>query len=139
MVDLCATTYFLISVIIVTGGNGDGSTFLTSVEVLSPSGVLLPCSSVPPLPAPRIGYTLDGAVACGGWSGSPSGPITNCISLTASSWTISHQLQEARMDHVSWSSPAGILLMGGSGNTPLNTTELLTNTSSMSFDLDYNK
>ena len=57
--------------IIVTGGYSVG----TSVEVVSPFGVPLPCT-VPPLPAARVAHTQDGMVACGGYGDA------NCVSLT---------------------------------------------------------
>ena len=124
-----ATSYQ--SVILITGGS-DEYTELTSVEVLSPSGVPLPCT-VPPRPATRSGHTQNGEVYCGGdrWFSD------FCMSLTASGWTTSHQLREERFDHVGWSSPAGILLMGGEFSS--RTTELLTDTGSSlpSFDLEY--
>ena len=125
---------FLFSVLLITGGVGDGGSGLTSVEVLSPSGVLIPCSV--PRPAYRSYHTQDGAVACGG--GDAPATLTSCSSLTASGWSTSHQLQERRHRHVSWLSPVGLLLMGGWGSRL--TTELLTDTSSSSspsFDLEY--
>ena len=126
-------------VLLITGGigrnkQGDKSTELTSVEVLTPSGVPLPCT-VPPLPASRYDHTQDGLVACGGYGS--TAVLTTCVTLTGSGWQESHQLQEERALHVSWRSPAGLLLMGGHSNL---TTELLTNTgssSSPSFDLEY--
>ena len=137
---IASLTYVLqhnFSVIIITGGFGYydyKSTELTSVEVLSPSGVLIPCSV--PRPAYRSYHTQDGAVACGG--GDAPATLTSCSSLTASGWSTSHQLQERRHRHVSWLSPVGLLLMGGWGSRL--TTELLTDTSSSSspsFDLEY--
>ena len=103
------------------------------MEVVSPTGTPLPCT-VPPLPAPRYRHTQDGLVACGGYG---TGTRTSCVTLTGSGWQESHQHQEERALHVSWRSPAGLLLMGGHSNL---TTELLTNTdssSSPSFDLEY--
>ena len=122
---------FLISVIIVTGGRGE-NTNLATAEVLSPSGVSIPCS-VPHLPVTRVVHTQDGEVACGG-----EYSYTSCSTLTASGWTTSHELMEPRHYHVSWNSPDGLLLMGGSSSGW--TTELLTNTSSnssASFSLEY--
>ena len=123
---------YLISAIIITGGEGDRDTELSSVEVVSPSGVPLPCT-VPPLPNPRDSHTQDGEVACGGFY-----PLPTCVSLTASGWATSHNLVDRRYDHMSWRSPAGLLLMGGQYSR--RTTELLSDTnssSSPSFDLEY--
>ena len=136
--------------IIVTGGEGDGYyNYQTSVEVLSPTGVRLPCS-VPPLPDSRHHHTQDGEVACGGQDYEDA---TSCSTLTASGWTKSHDLLYERRKHASWNSPDGLLLMGGEYG--LRTTELLANTSTSrrmsnrdhtespyqtstsSFDLDY--
>ena len=123
---------FLISVFLITGGRGvDYAGY--AVEVFSASGARLPCS-VPPFPLQRYQHTQDGEVACGG---SGSG-YYSCDSLTASGWTTSHQLVSPRHRHVSWRSPDGLLLMGGEYS--LQTTELLTDTSSSSspsFDLEY--
>ena len=124
--------------LLITGGIGTG----TSVEVVSPSGVPLPCS-VPPLPDPRNGHTQDGEVACGG--GGLWYTLSSCVSLTAFGWIESHHLTWERWGHVSWSSPAGLILMGGdqeiSDWTDWTGTELLTNDSSSSspdfFDLEY--
>ena len=82
---------------------------MTSVEVLSPSGVPLPCS-VPPLPDERYEHTQDGLVACGG---NNAATFTTCVTLTGGGWPESHQLRQRREDHSSWRSPAGLLLMGG--------------------------
>ena len=104
------------------------------MEVLTPSGVPLPCT-VPPLPAPRKALTQDGLVACGGWN---TASRTSCVSLTGSGWQESHQLQERRDDHSSWRSPAGLLLMGGWGSST--STEILSATdssSTSSFTLAY--
>ena len=124
--------------VLITWGVGDGYTGLTSVEVLSPSGVLLPCT-VLPRPTSRShesmsGHTQDGEVACGGGEYATG---TSCSTLTGSGWTTSHQLQQWRYDHSSWSSPAGLLLMGGRSSPT--TTELLTDTGSSlaSFYLEY--
>ena len=120
---------------LITGGRGvDYAGY--AVEVFSASGARLPCS-VPPFPLQRYQHTQDGEVACGGY-GSDATP-TSCVSLTTSGWITSHQLQEGRFNHVSWRSPAGLLLMGGYPS--LQTTELLSNTSSSSspsFGLEYN-
>ena len=130
---------------IITGGEATGTDEwedLTSVEVVSPSGVPLPCT-VPPLPTSRHYHTQDGEVACGGDTNYVNTATrTSCVSLTASGWITSHYLlphgNMGRSGHVSWSSPAGLLLMGGWLSR--RTTELLSETSSSSspsFDLEY--
>ena len=73
-------------VLLITGGigrnkQGDKSTELTSVEVLTPYGVPLPCyCTVPPLPASRYDHTQDGLVACGGYGS--TAVLTTCSTLT---------------------------------------------------------
>ena len=120
--------------LLITGGYNNNQR--TTVEVVSPSGVRHSCS-VPPLPEPRWDHTQDGELACGG--GDPgSATLTTCDTLTASGWITSHDLVEKRKNHVTWSSPAGLLLMGGAYSD--NTTELLSDTtssSSPSFGLEY--
>ena len=120
--------------ILITGGLG-GFDGLLIVEVLTSSGLHLPCS-VPPLPTTiqKEFYTQNGEVVCGGEPTAHS-----CISLTGSDWTTSHQLMTERERHSSWLSPAGLLLMGGSLTGNGQTTELLSDTSSTSplFDLEY--
>ena len=105
--------------------------------MLSHSGVPLPCT-VPPLPAPRYSHTQDGEVACGNGEDDTTAQHINCVSLTASGWTTSHDLLEEREGHSSWLSPHGLLLMGGLDSVWK--TELLSGTSSSSspsFDLEY--
>ena len=125
--------------LLITGGstrNSAGTSGLSSVEVVSPSGSLLPCS-VPNLPASRWYHTQDEEEACGG-SYLHTDTYTNCVSLTASGWTKSHELVGEREGHVSWLSPDGLLLMGGLSN--ILKTELLSDnssSSSLSFDLEY--
>ena len=108
---------------------------MTSVEVLSSSGVLLPCS-VPPLPDERYEHTQDGLVACGGNS---DATITTCVTLTGGGWQQSHQLRQRREDHSSWRSPAGLLLMGGYSNSSTSTEILSANnlSTTSSFKLTY--
>ena len=109
-------------------------TDLSSVEVLHPSGVPLPCS-VPPLPASRRYLTQDGLVACGGWD--TAATRTSCLTLTGEGWQESHRVQE-RHYHSSWRSPAGLLLMGGFDSPT--STEILSATdssTSSNFTLEY--
>ena len=74
------------SVLLITGGYGDGRTELTSVEVVSLSGARLPCT-VPPLPAPRYYHTQDGLMACGG-----GGDDESCITFSAGEWLVTAEL-----------------------------------------------
>ena len=119
---------------IITGGDAGGG----SVEILSSDGKPLPCD-MPPLPAPRFGHTQDGRVSCGGES-SISGTETNCLSLSVNDggWVESHLLMEKRVNHTSWMSPAGLLLIGGAFSE--RSTELLSSTGAttyINFTLNY--
>lgn len=117
-----------ISVLLVTGGQRNGSSDkLDSVEVLSAEGVPMDCS-VPPLPAPRALHTQDGLESCGG-----SSSKTSCValSLTAGGWEVSRQLQQPRHGHSSWRSlMGGVLLIGGAAGSASTTTEMLSPTDS---------
>ena len=115
--------FLMFSVMMISGGLS-----LSSVEVLSNTGSLLPCS-LPPLPTSRYLHTQDGVVACGG---ATSGDTTSCVTLTAAGWEETHNLRQERVGHSSWRSPAGLLLMGGI-HSPT-TTELLSYTDSTTAD-----
>ena len=131
------------------------------MEVLSPSGVPLSCT-VPDLTYSYSSHTQDGLVACGETrcsilttSSSPIRPSSSSEGplLPGATWntTSSHPNipEKRRKHHVSWSSPAGLLLMGGyyyNEYTQDNdyryaaTTELIINgisSSSASFQLEY--
>ena len=63
-----------------------------------------------------------------------------CDTFTAGAWEQSHQLSMARWYHVSWRSPAGVLIIGGSSTAARRSTELLSATDSTttpSFTLPY--
>ena len=75
-------------------------------------------------------------MACGGYGS--TAVLSTCVTLTGSGWQESHQLQEERAEHTSWSSPAGLLLMGGGYS--VTSTEILSATdssSTSSFTLEY--
>ena len=103
--------YIIVStilVIIVTGGQDD-----SSVEVLSSFGVPHPCF-MPELPAPRVGHTQDGLLSCGGGQQDTDITATSCVTLSSTGvWHQSHNLTEARVNHSSWMSPDGLVLIGG--------------------------
>ena len=88
------------------------------------------------LPSSRAYHTQSGDILCGGYDNWE--PVNTCMSYTAGAWVTSHTLLEERHEHCSWSSPEGVLLMGGEGSP--RTTELLSNTNSttaLSFSLEY--
>ena len=60
---------------------------------------------------------------CGGYSYSTTTSGTTCITFTSGQWVTSHALTQERWDHISWSTDAGILLMGGRNS--VRTTEII--------------
>ena len=102
-------------VIIITGGEPFSSAG-RSVEVLKEDGSQL--CSLPDLPSDRKLHTQSGLVTCGG-----NGVNKSCIAFSDGTWSVSHTLMEQRYYHTAWSSPLGIILIGG-GASP-NTAELL--------------
>ena len=118
--------------LLITGGwsdNGDGQ---HTAEVWLPGDR---SCQLPRLPAPgRREHTQSSLTACGGADTGYS-----CLTFDGE-WEQSHSLSRARYDHVSWQSPAGILLMGGDWSTDYTSTELLsttTDTTTSSFSLPY--
>ena len=98
---------------IISGGGGA----LTSVEVFYPTDDKKSCV-LPSLPDQRYYHTMDSLQVCGGWW-----TTTTCITFTSGQWVTSHALTEKRWDHISWSTDAGILLMGGRNS--VRTTEII--------------
>ena len=106
--------HLLFPAIIVTGTYFGNS---RSVEALREDGSSL--CTLPDLPNSYFYHTQSGLVTCGGYYAS-----TSCIRLIDGKWNQSNTLKHSRYLHTSWTSPMGIVLMGGwdSGTT----TELLT-------------
>ena len=112
---------------------GDPFSTGRKVEVISPSGEV--SCSLPDLPLPRVYHTHDGNLLCGGrttsaergvgteWKGVLVQEFQNCIKLTSSGWTVSHNLIYLRVGHSSWAVEDGVILLGG-GRSP-NTTEIV--------------
>ena len=129
---------FFIGLLITGGFSTDGDP-RTSAEVWLPGDR---SCQLPRLPAPgREGHTQSSYTACGGEETLFSSGLTSCLSFDGE-WEQSHSLSERRRYHVSWQSPAGILLMGGYSYSfnYSTTTELLsttTDTTTSSFSLPY--
>ena len=88
------------------------------MEVFNPTtktGCLLPS-----LPDERVDHTMDSLEICGGFYSSPT---NTCITFTSGQWVTSHALTEQRWEHISWSTDAGTILMGGEDSG--RTTELI--------------
>ena len=103
---------------LVTGGAD--TLLMNTAEVLNDDGTTK--CSFPILPEDRRHHTQSGLVICGG--GWESDIQTSCLTFSSGKWTKSHTLQFRRKDHSVWSSPQGLLLMGGAYN--LTSTEILT-------------
>ena len=90
------------------------------MEVFYPTDDKQSCV-LPSLPDQRRYHTMDSLEICGGVITSTR---TTCITFTSGQWVTSHALAEERYSHNSWSTEAGIVLMGGysSGRT----TEIIT-------------
>ena len=116
----------------IISGGADGR---TSVEVFNPSdktGCLLPS-----LPDSRADHTMDSLELCGGFY--TSNTLTTCITFSSGQWVTSHALTEERWYHTSWSTDAGIILVGGSGSGM--TTEIISQGEYEGvpwFDMQYN-
>ena len=122
----------------VTGGKAKKR--LTSVELLLINGTRL--CALPDLPGGRHYHSQSGPLACGG-GGDKTSEVTSCVTFSGGTWQQTHILGQMRYGFTAWTSPQGVLLMGGfyapkgkydSGTT----TELLNDDGSTtaSFNLD---
>ena len=122
----------VLSDLLITGGSNSAS-----AEVWLPGDR---SCSLPRFPASgRQGHTQSSLTACGGGTYTFAGytGLASCHTFDGE-WKQSHSLSEGRGGHVSWQSPAGILLMGGWDSST--TTELLstsTDTTTSNFSLSY--
>ena len=136
---------------IISGGVGQNR----GVEVISPSGNV--SCSLPNLPgAGRRDHTQDKGLICGGYfaNGQNYIPVVSnvsrvsytCLNLTSAGWVYTSHLlttylllNRGRWRHSSWAVDDGIILMGGYGYFPVNTTELVKfdGTSEETFGLKY--
>ena len=128
---------FLLSAIIITGGRTESGTS-DEVQLLHQNGTLI--CNLPSLPEGRYGHTQNGLVACGG--GNYSNYRSTCSTFHNGFWIEYYNLTEPRYIHSSWSSPDGVMLLGGKwidGHfDPPITTELLTKDGAIKdFDLKY--
>ena len=91
--------------ILISGGDGTGT-----VEVYSLNNHCV----LPSLPVEMADHTSDEGTLCGG-----DYSRNTCITFSSGKWVTSHALAEERAWHISWSTEAGVILMGGlsSGNT----------------------
>ena len=78
----------------------------TSAEVFNPTtgGSCV----LPSLPDQRSGHTMEMMTMCGGYYAR-----STCITFSSGEWVTSHALVEERVSHNSWSTRAGMMLLGG--------------------------
>ena len=107
--------------ILLTGSGAEtDSKKAKSVEVLNINGTHR--CSLPPLAHKTWGHTQNGLTLCGGTEPEIR---TECRTFTNGSWTLPQNLTRHRSYHSSWLSSKGLLLMGGTGKKPSNSTEFL--------------
>ena len=97
----------MLSGILLCGGEGS----LDSVEVFLPSSGL--SCSLPSLPDPRAGHTIDNLLLCGGGEYPALPSNSACLTLSSGEWVTSHTLVSPRYGHTSWATDQGLLLLGG--------------------------
>ena len=92
------------------------------------------CVITAKLDQPRSSHSGDGNLVCGGWD-NEFNPISSCYNV-ATGDTIN--LLNGRYRHTSWSTDAGIYLLGGIPSSNSRTTELITgDTTQVGFGLKY--
>ena len=108
----------------------------TSVELLDTNGTQL--CNLPSLPSTRRGHSQTVLTSCGG-EDSEYASYTSCLTLNSGSWEDSHSLAQEREGHSAWSSPQGIMILGGEDSNSRTTTEILTENGDTTpgFNLDY--
>ena len=111
---------------------GTSDNYLDVVELFNPINQTS-CLVSGKLDQPRLFHTGDGNIVCGGHN---NGTISSCYSV-ATGGTIN--LLSGREYHTSWSTDAGIYLLGGyDGSGYVSTTELVTgDTTQAGFGLQY--
>ena len=108
---------------------GYSGSVLDVVELFNPN-TGTSCVITGKLDQPRHSHTGDGNMVCGG-----SGSISSCYNV-ATGDTIN--LLNERSSHTSWSTDAGIYLLGGNPSSNFRTTELITgDTTQAGFGLKY--
>ena len=111
---------------------GQIGSILDVVELFNPN-TGTSCVITGKLDQPRYAHTGDGNLVCGGYTGSDY--ISSCYNV-ATGATIN--LLNGRSSHTSWSTDAGVYLLGGSPSTNYRTTELVTGDSTQAgFGLQY--
>ena len=114
-------------------GGSSGSTS-DLVELFNPN-TGTSCVITDKLDQPRDRHTGDGNLVCGGRESTFGDDISSCYNV-ATGDTIN--LLNGRLSHTSWSTDAGIYLLGGWDGSGYKTTELITgDTTQAGFGLKY--
>ena len=116
----------------ISGGFGRTGTKV-EVEVISPSSNV--SCSVPDLPQPRSGHTMNSNTVCGGGG---TDTQTSCDQLTNAGWTRSHNLKYRREGHSSWEVEDGIILLGGANSGTTSEIAKWDGTTEELFNMQYN-
>ena len=112
-------------------GSTDSGIYLDLVELFDPN-TQTSCEITGKLDQARSAHPGDGNLVCGGWNGRR---LSSCYNV-ATGDTIN--LLNGRERHTSWSTDAGIYLLGGNPDSNYRTTELVTgNTTQAGFRLQY--
>ena len=94
---------------LITGGNGFGAE--TSVELIDMDS--MDTCEITAFPYGRANHINNENLVCGGSYSSNDFTSRNCISLSAGSWEITHQLTYPRDASSSWDTSEGLYMMGG--------------------------
>ena len=115
------------------GGSSGRTSTMDVMELFNPINKTS-CVVTAKLDHTRDRHTGDGNLVCGGWTESYSN--SSCYNVVTGD-TIN--LLDRRWGHTSWSTDAGIYLLGGSGDSSnYRTTELVTgDTTQAGFELNY--
>ena len=112
-------------------GGSSGSSRLDVVELFNPN-TGTSCVITGKLDQPRWLHTGYGNLVCGGWNGIS---ISSCYNVATGD---AINLLNGRNGHTSWSTEAGIYLLGGNPDSNYRTTELVTgDTTQAGFGLKY--
>ena len=113
------------------GGSSGSTSTMDVMELFNPINKTS-CVVTAKLDHTRDRHTGDGNLVCGGWTDSDS--ISSCYNVATGD---TMNLLDDRWEHTSWSTDAGIYLIGGLASAS-RTTELVTgDTAKAGFELKY--
>ena len=117
------------------GGSSGSTSTMDVMELFNPINKTS-CVVTAKLDQPRYYHTGDGNLVCGGWGNVRTADyLSSCYNVVTGD-TIN--LLDERQGHTSWSTDAGIYLLGGYDGSGYRTTELVTgDTTQAGFGLKY--